>query len=148
MSNGVFPCHYALGNVPNPPQNYGDETNAIYDAFFSRANYEFLKQQVERMNLGSPDWRSFTPYMKHAFRSNPGTYCMNNNQTMHRRQVAQHVMLLNRRVLERVVPLMKINAQAWNGFLRDRQGLTLIDRPCADGCKRRWNPVEIDIQLY
>ncbi len=144
--SGVYGCHYSLGNVPNKSFGNQDVVNELYARFFSRENYAVLIRQLEAMQLGSPDWRSLTPHMKRVFGMHPGTYCMSGPLT--REKVAEHIILLNRRTLDIVIPIIKVNIQSWNGYLRDRQGLTLIDRGCSDGYKKKWNPVRLDRRLY
>ena len=143
---GVFGCHYDLGNVQNTAYGQGTEINIIQEMFLSKYNFRRVLQQLHDMGLGDPDWRSLSPYMRFVLRNHPGTFCM--NQPLTHAYAARHVELLNRRVLEMVVPRIRSEINAWNGYLRDRQGLTLIDRPCSDGYKKRWTPVRLDRRLY
>lgn len=143
---GVFGCHYDMGNVPNTAYGQGSEINLIMQMFLSEYNFRTVIQRLTKMGLGTPDWRSLSPYMRFTLRNHPGVWCMNGPIT--REYAARHVELLNNRVIEIVKPKIQSEINAWNGYLRDRQGLTLIDRPCSDGYKKRWNPVRLDRRLY
>lgn len=144
-TGGPFRRHVDLGNVPlNAPQ-FGDLTTPVYDLFFHADNVRFLQDVTERIGLGRPQPSSLSYFMRQAFRAAPGYMCVT---TLSPQAVRDHVDLLNRRVLQVIIPRMKHEAAAYDQYLRDQSGLTLIDRPCMDGGKMKWNPVETDRLLY
>lgn len=128
------------GQAPNLVPDWGDETDDIFDVFFSRSNYVHLIRELSRRNYGTPHWTSLTPTMKHVYGANRWHVCRSGCMT--RDVVARHVSVLNRRVLEIVVPRIQVEINAWNGYLRDRAGLTLIDQPVSDSCRVRWEPID------
>ena len=144
-TGGPFRTHLDLGNVPlNAPQ-FGDMTTPVYNLFFSDDNVGFLQNVTDRIGLGRPDQKSLSYFMRQAFKSAPGYMCVT---TLSPKAVRDHVDLLNRRVLQVIIPRMKHEASAFDQYLKDQAGLTLIDRPCMEGCKMKWNPVETDRLLY
>jgi hypothetical protein len=140
-----FGCTLDLGNVPLNAPEFGDMTTPVYRLFFAQENYRFLQDVTERVGLGRPDWRSLSPFMRQAFKAAPGYICVTSLSPQAQRD---HVDLLNRRVLQIILPRMKWEANAYEQYLKDQSGLTLIDRPCMDGCKMKRKEVETDRLLY
>lgn len=146
MSEQAFRNTIDAGNQPLEVVVTGDMVSKIYMQFFSRHNYQCIIAALSNLGLGEPDWRSLTPTMRQVYRSNPGYQCVVGY--LDDRAVRAHVDLLNRRVLQVVIPQMQVEVHAWDQYLKDISGTTLIDRPCMDGYRKRWTPVETDRQLY